>query len=333
MKSQQFPYLYNIFYFFCIWHFGGIAQTHDSLPKKIIKARTTQSYHFKDGTTRIYAKPKFKDIFYKLPKDFLATTNDFIAQDHAWYLAGTIVSTAILVPVDQKIIDNTRQFAAGLGLSEKNSYGKLGPLENIPKNLGAGFYLFGNGTTVIVLGTGFLTYGLLKNDYRAQVTSAQLMESLLLSGVFVQTIKRITGRESPFKARENGNPGGDWNPFPSFAAYAKNTPSYDAMPSGHLTTIMAALTVIIKNYPDYKWVKPVGYALLGGLCFQMTQSEVHWASDYPIALFMGYFIGKSISKNGYQETNKIGANNSKTSYDFTASRQFGYNSVGLSIKF
>ena len=312
---------------------SSFSQTKDSIVTKPLKISQTQYYEFKDGSTRVYQKPKFLDIVTKAPKDFLTTTNDFVAQDHAWYMAGALASTAILVPLDQKIINTSRQFADGLGLSDKNSYGSFGPLQNIPKNLGAGFYLFGNGTTVIVLGTGFLTYGLLKNDYRAQVTSAQLMESLLLSGVFVQTIKRITGRESPFKARENGHPSGDWNPFPSFAAYAKNTPTYDAMPSGHLTTIMAALTVIIKNYPDYKWIKPVGYTILGGLCFQMVQSEVHWASDYPIAIFMGYFIGKSISKNGYKETNKLGENKPKISYDFTASRQFGYNTIGLSIKF
>ncbi len=309
------------------------SQTTDTVVKKQLNLRKTQSYNFSDGSTRVYQKPKFLDIFTKLPNDFLTTTSDFVAKDHAWYLAGSVVSTAILVPLDQKIIDNSRQFADGIGLSEKNSYGSLGPLQNIPKNFGAGLYLFGNGTTVILMGTGFLTYGLLKNDYRAQVTSAQLMESLLLSGVFVQTIKRITGRESPFKARENGNPGGDWNPFPSFAAYAKNTPTYDAMPSGHLTTIMSALTIIIKNYPDYKWIKPVGYTLLGGLCFQMVQSEVHWASDYPIALFMGYFIGKSISRNGYSETKKIGESQPRYKLDYTVSRQFGYNTAGLKITF
>jgi hypothetical protein len=28
----------------------------------------------------------------------------------------------------------------------------------------------------------------------------------------------------------------------------------------------------------------------------MMQSKVHWASDYPLALLMGYFIGKQFQK-------------------------------------
>lgn len=73
--------------------------------------------------------------------------------------------------------------------------------------------MIGNGTTVLLLGAGFLTYGLMKNDYRAYATASGLLESLALSGIYVQVLKRSTGRESPFIARENGNSGGAWNPF------------------------------------------------------------------------------------------------------------------------
>ena len=218
-------------------------------------------------------------------------------------------------------------------MSPNNIYGTFGPLKVVPKNLGAGFYLTGNGFTVIVLTSSFLTYGLLKKDYRAQATASGLMESLLLSGVYTQTIKRITGRESPFIAIQNGNSGGDWNPFPSFSAYAKNTPTYDAMPSGHLTTIMAALTVITTNYPEYKWIKPVGYTLLGAMSFQMVQSQVHWASDYPLAIFMGYFIGKNVAKNRFTETKNADGTEKKYSINFSASRLYNNNMVGATLNF
>jgi PAP2 superfamily len=330
---QKFAFFTFIFLF--SFFQKGVAQSLDSIQKKDsieIPVKTSQEYHFSDGIVRVYPKPKLLDMVTKIPKDFINTNLDFVAKDHAWYLGGAIASTSVLVPLDQQIIDQTRNFSQNLGLSPDNKYGKFGPLQNIPQNIGAGFYLFGNGTTVILLGTGFATYGLLKNDYRAQATASGLMESLILSGVFAQTIKRISGRESPYIAIQNGHPGGEWNPFPSFAAYAKSTPNYDAIPSGHLTTIMSALTVIAGNYPDYKWIKPVGYTIVAGMCFQMVQSQVHWVSDYPLAVFMGYFIGKSIVKNRFTET-KSNESEKKYSINFSASKEYGFNTLGVAIKF
>jgi PAP2 superfamily len=323
-------------YLFLIYIAAANAQIIDSLqPKPIskLKTKTSQTYNFADRNSRTYKNTRFWQVINTFPKDFVDVNKDFVAKDHAYYLGGALLSTAILIPLDQQIIDQSRSFAERQGLSSSNKYGKFGPLTVIPKNIGAGFYLVGNGTTVIVMSAGFLTYGLLKNDFRSKATASELIESLALSGVFVQTIKRISGRESPFIAIQNGNSGGDWNPFPSFAAYAKNTPNYDAIPSGHLTTIMAGLTVVIENYPEYKWIKPVGYAAITGMCFQMLQSEVHWASDYPIAILMGYFIGKTVAKNRFVETKSIDGTIKKYSLNFSASRNLGYNMVGANIKF
>lgn len=311
------------------------AQEIDSLKqdtRKKIKNRPSQEYKLTDGTTRSYPKPKFFEIITKTPRDFINTNVSFITKDHAWYLGGAIASTALLVPADQQITDYCRDLSERNGLISANRYAQKGPFK-IPENIGAGFYLLGNGSTIILLGVGFASYGLLKNDYRAQATASELMESLILSGVFSQTIKRMTGRESPFIAKENGHPGGEWNPFPSFSAYATQTPHYDAMPSGHLMTIMAGMTIITTNYPEYKWVKPIGYALLAGLSFQMVQSEVHWTSDYPMALFMGYFIGKTIAKNRFKETKKDETTEKKYTYQFSASKQYGINTVGVTVTF
>ncbi len=299
-----------------------LSQTKvDSLENQIIT--------LKNDEIRIYHKPKLKEIITRLPKDFMDTNRDFVTGKNPYYVGGAIAATALLVPFDQKINDNARIFAQNLGLSEANIYAKSAP---IPKNLGAGFYLLGNGTTVILLSAGFYTFGLLKNDYRAQATAQGMLESLALSGVYVQTIKRITGRESPFIAKENGNPGGDWNPFPSFSAYQKSTPHYDAVPSGHLATIMSGFTVITQNYPDVKWLKPVGYTAIGLLCFQMVQSQVHWTSDYPIALIIGYFTGKNIAKNRYKVLNQS-AENKKYKMEFVSGNFMGITTAGINVKF
>ena len=39
---------------------------------------------------------------------------------------------------------------------------------------------------------------------------------------------------------------------------------------------------------------PNDFGLMG---FEMLQSKVNWTSDYPIAVFMGYVIGKSNVKS------------------------------------
>jgi hypothetical protein len=44
---------------------------------------------------------------------------------------------------------------------------------------------------------------------------------------------------------------------------------------------MATITVIASNYPEIKWIKPVGYTLMGAMAFEIMSSKVHWASDYP----------------------------------------------------
>lgn len=56
---------------------------------------------------------------------------------------------------------------------------------------------------------------------------------------------------------------------------------------------MATPTVIAKNYPEIKWIKPVGYSLLGLTAFNMISSKVYCVSEYPIAILIGYVIGRN----------------------------------------
>ena len=44
-------------------------------------------------------------------------------------------------------------------------------------------------------------------------------------------------------------------------------------------------------YPEKKWIKPVGYSLIGLTGFAMMNNKVHWAGDYPLAIALGYVAG------------------------------------------
>jgi len=106
-------------------------------------------------------------------------------------------------------------------------------------------------------------------------------------------------------------------------------------PSGHLTTLMATITVLATNYPELKWIKPVGYSLMGILSFQMISTRVHWVSDYPIAILIGYAIGKSAANRRIVKryNNPMSERNANYKTNFTYSNIDGTNLVGLRLLF
>ena len=103
----------------------------------------------------------------------------------------------------------------------------------------------------------------------------------------------MSGRESPFAATQ---PGGVWHPFPNLKTYQESVSSHDAFPSGHIGTMMATTVVIAANYPEKKWIKPVGYTMMSLVGLAMINNGVHWASDYPLAIGLGYVFGHATVK-------------------------------------
>ena len=308
--------------------FCANAQVKDT----IINDVKSQIYSLPNGEIYTYQKPKFSDCITKIPKDLVGTFHKMGEPENLVALGVSVLTTAVLIPSDQTILEKSRNLGEKLGLKSEAIYNNFGPLSNIPPNATSGIYLVGNGTTPILLSMGFATYGLIKNDYRSLNTASGLIESLAVSGVFSQTIKRVSGRQSPAPALADGYPGGDWNPFPSFSAFAKHTPNYDAFPSGHMMTATSALYVIMGNYPEVKWIKPVGFTLIGVLGFEMIQANVHWASDYPIAMVMGYIIGKNIA-NSKMTKSKQNLTDKKYKINYNASRAYGYNMIGAKLTF
>ena len=289
-----------------------IAQTiHDTItiPETSgSKTLKTQSY-LQCDTHYVYqySKPKFWDMVTYVPKDIYQFGTYTVQNENLKWDALALGSTLALIPFDQKLMEEADHLGHRIGgWDDDNQYTKLFGLFNIiPKNISSGVYYMGNGGTTILLSGLFYGIGIGKNkDYRALNTSSELIECLLSVGVVTQTFKRITGRQSPKPAIADGNDGGNWNPFPSIAAFQKNTPNYDAMPSGHLATFMASITIIAINYPEKRWIKPVGYSLMTVLSFNMVSSKVHWVSDYPVALLIGYVMGKQIAERRITKTTK-----------------------------
>jgi hypothetical protein len=55
---------------------------------------------------------------------------------------------------------------------------------------------------------------------------------------------------------------------------------------------MATLTVVAENYPEQRWIRPVGYTLVGALGIGLVAKGMHWYSDLPAGIALGYIFGK-----------------------------------------
>lgn len=187
----------------------------------------------------------------------------------------------------------------------------------------------GDGRTQFTLTGVFVLYGLLFKDNRALRTGSQILQVTISAGAFVQVLKHMTGRESPIVSSQ---PAGEWKFFPSPLSYHKRVPAYDAYPSGHLTTMLGMIGVISENYPEWKWVKPVGYSLCTLMAVSMVNSGIHWYSDYPLAIYLGYEFGKIVAHPEKYGSNKK-EDAGKMSFNIAPYRAYNGTGLVLSLKF
>jgi hypothetical protein len=146
----------------------------------------------------------------------------------------------------------------------------------------------GDGRTQFALAGAFGAYGLVFKDQRALRTGSQIVQAVLASGAVVQLLKHLTGRESPLVRT---TPTGVWKILPNQVDYHRYVPHFDAFPSGHICTSITTVIVIAENYPDSKWIRPVGYGFTTIVGLGMLSNGIHWLSDYPLGLFIGYYFG------------------------------------------
>jgi PAP2 superfamily len=166
---------------------------------------------------------------------------------------------------------------------------------------------FGDGNAQIALAGVYAAYGLALGNNRALRTASQTVQALLAGGLVVQLLKHVTGRESPYVS---SSPTGIWRFFPNQIHYAKYVPHYDAFPSGHICTSMSTVVVIAENYPEYTWIRPVGYTLVGLIGVSMVNIGIHWYSDYPLGIAIGYTFGMIAAHPGGYDVLHFGENNS-----------------------
>ncbi len=181
----------------------------------------------------------------------------------------------------------------------------------------------GDGKFQFALSAAFASFGLIEHDKTALKTASNITESVLAAGLVVQILKRVTGRESPAASTESA---GEWSFFPSIKQYQKHQPKYYSFPSGHLAAATAVLTVIANNYPRNRWIKPIGYTLLGVLGFSLVNRGMHWYSDLPLGFFLGYSMGNIIAPD---QNNSLISNLKPAGANLSLSPFVGAGSIGF----
>lgn len=228
------------------------------------------------------------------PGDLYQIFSSPFKKQYTTSFVATMVATGLLIPFDQPIAEGVQHICRQIHMYSLTDYDvilkyKKARIIRIPRNLNSGLYQLGEGGTSVMLAAGLFAYGKIFHDKRSVGVAWDLTETFITMGMSTQIIKRITGRESPFRATADG---GIWRPLPGFVEYQTNTSRYDAFPSGHLATMMATVTTLVLNYPNKKWLKPVGYGIIGLTAVAMINTDVHWISDYPLALALGFVAAK-----------------------------------------
>ena len=282
---------------------GGVAAQLRSVPDTVVRfdlanPRPSQLVWRDPMTVLVYTRPGKLHAVAHAPSTLVASGRSALRIDRLPTTIGVVGGTLALIALDESILAETRQFARRIGLPPNHPSVDLraGPFKvALPTTIGSGLYFIGDGLTSLAVAASLATHGALRDDIRARRVASEVVEALLASGAVAQIGKHVAGRQTPSEATR---PRGRWRPFAPLSDYNRNVPAYDAFPSGHLATTTATVVVVALNYPEHRFVWPVGLAALGLLSFSMVNNGVHWASDYPLAGAIGVVVGTAVVDRG-----------------------------------
>lgn len=250
-----------------------------------------------------YTKPKLSllSVITEIPDTVVNSVSYSFTKNSIPAWATIIGTTGVLYHYDDDIYSGVKADGRRWGIGNEDHtktviHGFGFDLVRLPSDTGSTLYFLGDGWVHTIAALGFVGTGWITDNPRPWNTGLEMIHGMVVSTLFSQGIKRMTGRESPNRATA---PRGKWRPFPSIAAYQKDTAMYDAFPSGHIMTATLAFTVINENYPEYSnYIIPLEVLWLAGLGFEMVNNGVHWASDYPLGIGIGYAVGKMAHRMG-----------------------------------
>lgn len=222
-----------------------------------------------------------------LPRDILSD-QEFVwlrpfrleRKDVPW-AAGIIGTTAGLIAIDRRVVQNLAESSPGSGFAFSRRVGQAGGL--LPQlGVCSTFYLLGRW----------------RGDERSRATGLLSMQAVVSSMVVVGVLKIATQRPRPASALGttlNHNADGEF--FTGGSAF----------PSGHAAGVWALASVISTQYHEHRWVPPTAYGLAGLVAVSRVTRRKHFPSDVFVGALLGYLIGRHISHDASTEsTNTTG---------------------------
>lgn len=285
----------------------GSSVSNDSLTvKDETKAAVVQNDEFHPFTEFVSIIP---NAILQLPPNMVQLVKQDISLTNIWNLTSITVSTFSLMSFDQQAFDGTSRYYS--------QHGGVKNFEDVAIN-------FGDGKYQLAAAGVFATYGAVFSDRRSLKTGSDLVEALVATGLVIQLLKRVFGRESPAVATEMH---GEWTPWPGLKTYQQNQPKYYSYPSGHIATTFTAIAVFANNYPEQKWIMPVGLLVGGVVGVGLVAKGMHWYSDLPLGAAIGNSIGNIVSRRG--EVSKA----EKQTSHLSISPAFLGQTTGLSVSY
>jgi hypothetical protein len=238
----------------------------------------------------------FWNIFTDVPSLYVSGAKASFSKDALPGWGVLLGSSALLYHYDPDILQDVQAKGRSWDLGNSVNYKSVlsigqTTIYSAPRDTAGWLYFMGDGTIPILVAGSFMGVGYFRGRSRLYNTGVEMASALLSGALIDQVIKRATGRESPSAASE---PRGAWRPFTGVKEYGKFTARYDAMPSGHIMSATVLFTVLEEEYSEYNYIfYPLEVVWLGVLGFGMINVGVHWASDYPLGIALGYVAGRA----------------------------------------
>jgi membrane-associated phospholipid phosphatase len=140
------------------------------------------------------------------------------------------------------------------------------------------------GTFSVPAVVGLGLYGYIAGDGKAKTTFLLSTESFIVTGAFVQILKRTTGRHRP----STGDSHDTWS-GPGISGQNDHL----SFPSGDASSAFAIASVVASEYNNVV-VPSLVYSVSTLIALSRVHNNGHWSSDAFVGSAIGYFTGKAI---------------------------------------
>lgn len=306
---------------------AAISQQPDTLIKKLDSLSTKtdsaggQVNNINQKAYNETTKMTFATYFILLGSDFKQQfTKPFHMTGRDWGHFGMFVGAAGLLSLADEPIQRW-------GRHVSSSSPTVAHISRYVTNVGGQYEMISLGALGI--------YGFVFKNEKIKTTTLLATQSYITSGVMAEVLKRLTGRDRPFRTDPLSK-----NPEPTFHGpfykrdsylYAKSLGS--SFPSGHTTAAFSAATVYALEYKDRPLVGILSYSAATLIGISRITENKHWATDVLTGAALGYLTGRQVVNNYHRYAKLKAPKQKKNTVSFNLQYNYGVIEPGLVYSF